>query len=150
MIHLITSADGPESPITIDTPSFILKIYKAARFAEYIIKSDTLLSEEVAKASKKILEETCPGVKYFLLVSTEGFFKLTKRARKISADPLFSNHLAAVGCYTSNPTLSLLGELYNKINKPAVPTKVFTSRENAQEWLSELMQQQAESTNAST
>lgn len=131
-------------PLIIDTSGFMLKIYTDRAFAECIIKTDAVLDEAFARESKRLLQEACPGRKYLLLVSSQGFIRVTKKARRIGADKAFSEHLEAVACYTNNPSLALLGELYNKINKPAVTTKIFSTREAALEWLSELMKQQKE------
>lgn len=141
MTDLGTPIDLSSPPLILDEPNFLLKIYPELDFAEYMIKNDTVLNEDVARATKKMLEETLPGRKYFLLVSCEGFFRVTRKARRLGADKEFSAYLTAVGCYTNNPSLSLIGELYNKINKPAVPTQVFPRRENALEWLKEMMMQ---------
>lgn len=130
----------PEAPVSyqiIDRPGYRLKINPHLEIAELIIKLDAVLDEIFVRDSKKELEKARPGHKYYLLVGTEGFFRLTKKARKLGASKYFSTHLAAVACYTSNFTLALLGELYNKINKPVVPTHVFYTKEAAQEWLQE-------------
>jgi hypothetical protein len=122
----------------IDNPSFILKVRADSDYAEYIIKDGVLYDEGLARETKMLLEKLNPGKKYYLLVSSEGFFRVTKKARKLGATQKFSSHLAAVAYFTNNSSLALLGELYNKINKPAVPTKVFSSRELAEEWLQEM------------
>jgi len=124
-------------PDLVDHPGFFLKCYPNSDLVEYIIKENTLLDEQMAHDSKQLLEAARPGKKIFLLVSSEGLFKVTKKARRLAAGKAFSDHLAAVSCYTGNTSLFLLGELYNKINKPAVPTRVFYSREGAMEWLLE-------------
>ena|SRR6218665_2357818 len=131
----------PVTPKFFDRSNFTIKVYPNSDFAEFIIKADTVFDDRAAEDSKKILEEARPGKKYFLLVSSSGFFKITKRARRLGADRLFSSHLAAVACYTGNFSLSLLGELYNKLNKPFVITRVFPSREPALEWLMDQMVQ---------
>lgn len=136
-MSLSTQTDLSGPPLIIEKPAFTIKLYTGSDFAEFIIKSDMHLDEKVARESKKILEETNPGIRYFLLVSSEGLFRLSRKARRLGADKTFSTHLAAVACYTSNYTLSLLGELYNKINKPAVLTRVFSNRAAAKEWLLE-------------
>ena len=96
-----------------------------------------MFDEKIAKQAKKVLEQENTGVKYYLYVEPEGFFRVTRKARKLGASKDFSSHLAAVAFVTSNSSLALLGELYNKINKPSVPTKVFSSKEAAKEWLAE-------------
>lgn len=122
---------------TIDMPSFTLKLIPSSDLAEYVIKEGVLLDEKLAWETKELLERLRPGKKYYLLVSSEGFFRVTKKARKLGASGKFSSHLAAVACYTTNASLALLGELYNKINKPAVATRVFATKEAAEEWLEE-------------
>jgi hypothetical protein len=123
----------------IDRQGYFLKINPLSELTEFVIKADVIFDEILVRDSKNILEQIRPGHKHYLLVSSDGFFRLTRKARKIGASKDFSTHLAAVGCYTSNFSLALLGELYNKINKPAVPTRVFNSKEIATEWLEEQM-----------
>lgn len=118
-----------------------MDIFPGSPWAEFHVAPDAVLDEKVSWEAKKVLEEAGPGIRFFLLVDSEGFFRVTRKARKLAASREFSTHLAAVACYTSNATISLLGDLYNKINKPAVPTRVFNHRETAVEWLSELMKQ---------
>jgi hypothetical protein len=128
-----------EDLIIVDRAFFTIKVYPDKLFAEYSIKADSVLNVAVAEESKRVLVKLNPGKKYYLLVGSEGFFRVTRKARRLGALKEFATHLAAVACYTSNASLSLLGELYNKLNKPAVPTCVFQSREAAEEWLREKM-----------
>jgi hypothetical protein len=129
----------PAPALLIEKAGYTLKIYPENNLAEYLLKAETLLDEKMSRESKRDLENAFPGKKYFLLVGSEGFFMVTRKARKLAASKKFSNHLSAVGCYTTNSSLSLLAELYIKLNKPAVPTKLFYSREAAMEWLREQM-----------
>jgi hypothetical protein len=124
------------APASLETEIFRINLF-AADFAELIMKDNAVFTVNAARQSKSMLENANPGVRYHLLVSCEGFFRVTRGARKTGADAAFSTHLAAVACYTSNPSLWLLGELYNKINKPVVSTSLFLSRDGALKWLSE-------------
>jgi hypothetical protein len=124
-------------PVTIDRQGFILRHHPTDNITEFIIKSDVYFDDRMAAESKKIMEENFPGKRFFLLVGSDGFFRVTKKARRLGASRAFSNHLCAVACYTTNASLLLIAELYIKINKPAVPTKLFSSREAAEEWLHE-------------
>jgi hypothetical protein len=124
-------------PQVIDHTRFSIVIYPGTDLAELTIKAEAVFDEDAAKASKKILEAAGPGKRYFLLVNSDGFFRVTKKARKLGASPKFSDHLAAIACYSNNYSLILLGELYNKINKPSVVTRIFSHKERAKEWLLE-------------
>ena len=123
------------SATVIERPHFVLKHSPDSLFAEFTIKDGVLYDEPLARETRMLLEEASPGKKYLLLVQCEGFFRVTMKVRKLGASKSFSSHLAAVAFFTNNSSLALLGELYNKINKPAVPTKVFSTRESAEEWL---------------
>jgi hypothetical protein len=137
---LIHSTQVQSTFTTIESPEFTIRFSTGSCFAELIFREGALFDENLARQTKLLLEESNPDKKYFLLVQSEGFFHVTKKARRTGADKTFSSHLAAVACFTNNATLFLLGELYNKINKPAVPTRVFHSREAAEEWLFTQMQ----------
>lgn len=127
--------------VLIERPCFSVKITSGSPWAEFRVVPDAVLDHHISWEAKQVLEQTSPGTRFYLLVDSEGFFRVTRKARKLAASREFSTHLAAVACYTPHSSLSLLGELYNKINKPAVPTRVFSSREQAVEWLTEQMHQ---------
>jgi hypothetical protein len=124
-----------ELPIVVDLPQFILKYSAASSYAELMIRDGVVYDEQVARKTRQLLIDANQKTKYRLLVHAEGFFRVTRKVRKLGATMPFSSHLAAVSFFTNNASLALLGELYNKINKPAVPTRVFSSREQAEEWL---------------
>jgi hypothetical protein len=126
--------------VIIDRPAFTLKTFCDSEIIEMQIKAEIIFDHIAAMDAKKTLERLKPGQKCHLMVSSEGFFRVTKKARKLGADKAFSAHLSAVACHTSYSSLALIGELYTKINKPAVPTRVFHSREAAMDWLSEQLQ----------
>jgi len=127
----------PPGPQIIDADSFSIILGEDPEFAELVIKDAVLYDDRVARETKSLLEQLRPGKKYYLVVSSIGFFRVSKKARKLGASKAFSNHLSAVAFYTTNASLLLIGELYNKINKPAVSTRIFASKEAAIEWLNE-------------
>lgn len=122
----------------IETDKVILTIHEN-NFAGYLIKQDVILDEKAVRETKRILEEFRPGAKYFVLAEGEGFFRVSRKARRLGASRSFSSHLAAVAFYSTNFSLHLLSELYNKIDKPAVVTRAFRDRELAMDWLGSLM-----------
>ncbi len=122
----------------IESEHYLIKIHDND-FTEYMIKDGVMYNESVARHTKNALEKYKKSAKFYVLAEGQNFFRVTKGARKLGADKEFSNHLAAVAFYSTNVSLSLLGELYIKINKPAVTTKLFTNRENAEEWLRSLI-----------
>jgi hypothetical protein len=88
---------------------------------------------------KKNVEELKLGTKVFVLSENEGFYSITKEARKLSASTEYSSHIGAVAVLISYLPTRFIAELYLKINKPVVPTKTFTDRDAAITWLEEQM-----------
>jgi hypothetical protein len=104
-------------------------------FYEILIKENVTLDVELLLEIKNISENNHLHTKSCILVEGVGFFNVTKEVRELGAEKKFSARAMAVACFFKNPSLLLIGELYNKINKPAVETKMFTNREKAKNWL---------------
>jgi hypothetical protein len=124
---------------TIETKKYILRIHDKNDLLEYIVKEGVTIDVEDCLEVKQNLSELRPGTKFFVMAEGVEFFTLTKEARALSATKKFSDNTIAIAFYTTNSSLLLLGEVYNKINKPAVPTKIFNDREEAKEWLAKQM-----------
>ena len=109
-------------------------------FYEILIKENVILDADLLLEIKSISENNHLHTKSCILVEGVGFFNVTKEVRELGAEKKFSARAAAVAVFTKNPSLLLIGELYNKINKPAVETKMFTNRAKAKNWLKSLME----------
>lgn len=119
----------------IETNKYILKIYPEENYLEYIIKTGVTLDVEDAIRSKKETLKLYPFKKFFVLAESVEFFNLPKETRRYTSTREFSDNTVCIAFYTENFSLAILGEMYNKINKPVVPTKIFTNRQVAKEWL---------------
>lgn len=118
----------------IETPAYTLIIYNNA-YLEFSVKKDVVLTDVDAWQSKAEAENYLPGVKFYSLVSGEEFFQVTKEARETVASDKYATHMAAVALCSNELSMKILGNLYIKINRPKVPTKFFTDKQKAQEWL---------------
>lgn len=124
----------------IETDKFILKIYPELDYLEYIIKPGISLDIVDAVRGKKETLKLYPDKKFFVLAESSGFFNLPRETRRYTSTNEFSDNTYCVAFYTENFSLAILGELYNKINKPSVPTKIFTNRQAAKKnWLEKQM-----------
>jgi hypothetical protein len=123
----------------IESEEYLIRIHDD-NLMECKIKEGVAIDTEFLLKGKKMLEELLPGNKYYLLSEGIGFFSITQEAREMIASPEYSSHLRAVAFYTTNYSLKLLADMYNKINKPVVLTRVFTDRESAMEWLKALIE----------
>ncbi len=125
----------------IETEKYTFKIKGKEAYMEYCIKEGAIVDVSDILEGKRQITEAYPGIKFYVMAEGINFFTLTPEARKLCATPEYSDNTIAIAFYTTNISLLLLGEMYNKINKPAVPTKIFNDRDEAQVWLKKQMQQ---------
>jgi hypothetical protein len=119
----------------IESDKYTIRISRSTNYLEYIIKPDVLFDAPDAKRAKEEITALRPDEKFYVYVEGIEFFTLTKKARELAATKKFSSNTLAVAFYTKHEIIVTLGEFYNKINKPAVPTKIFTNKKKAMEWL---------------
>lgn len=119
---------------TFETDKYKLTFH-SNNYYEILIKENVTLDVELLYEIKSISENNHPHPKSCILIEGVGFFNVKKEVRELGAEKNFSSRALAVACFTKNPSLLLIGELYNKINKPAVQTKMFTNRTKATDWL---------------
>jgi hypothetical protein len=123
----------------IETEKFVMKLHDDNNLLEYIVKPGVLMDTKELLLGKELLEEVRPGEKFFILAEGVELFTVTKEARKLAATREYSDNTHAIAFYTHNPSIFLLGKMYQQINKPAVPTNVFYNRDEARDWLLEQM-----------
>jgi hypothetical protein len=80
--------------------------------------------------------EYCKGRPYFALIDFSNVKSVTKEARDYMNDPDGGLKGILGGAFLSDNAVSTLFiNLYLRINKPVVPAKFFTKREDALAWL---------------
>ena len=133
-------------PELIETDKYILKINAEKQFLEYLIKEGVTVDVNTVIESKKKVVKLCPGVKFYVWAEGVEFFTLTKEARELCATKEYLDNVLAIAFYTKNISVMLLGKVFNKINKPAVTTRIFNNRNRARKWLNQQMQKKGNST----
>ncbi|MFL5754441.1 MAG: STAS/SEC14 domain-containing protein [Bacteroidia bacterium] len=126
---------------TIETEFYVMHVHDDL-LVEYYIKEGVTHDIDIAIEAKEALMNYKPGARFYVIAEGKGFFRATRKVRELSASAEFSSHMKAVAFVTNNFSLALLGDLYNKLNKPAVVTKIFSNREAAMEWLRAQMEMQ--------
>lgn len=91
--------------------------------------------EELIASYAKILEPK----KYPLLHIVENYVILTKEAREFSVTDNGLRFSIAEAYVIHSLAHKLVINFYLKVNKPAVPTKFFGKKEDAEEWLFQFM-----------
>ena len=75
------------------------------------------------------------GKKCPILSVASGYINVEKEAREFSAGEEGTKYTLADAFVLHSFALKLIGNFYLKIDKPIVPTKMFTSTESATQWL---------------
>lgn len=90
----------------------------------------------IARELIKSRLEYCKGQSHFALIDFSNVKSVTKEARDYMNDPEGGLKGILGGAFLSNNVVSTLFiNLYLKINKPMVPAKFFTKKEDALAWL---------------
>jgi hypothetical protein len=104
----------------------------------YIIFKDGISVDvkdlEESKNARIVLQQ---GNSMKVLVDTRGLFQITKEARAYAAEPKSAEMSIAMAILSDSLGTKLLTNFFIKYNKPSTPTKMFTSKEKALEWLAE-------------
>jgi hypothetical protein len=124
-----------------ETSVFVMSVYDDS-FIEFVVKKDVMLDSEDLWDARRLSLEYLPGKKFGVLTEAQDMLNITKEARETGASKEYAKDLYAVALYSKNFSLKLLGNLYIKINKPIVPTRLFDDRKKAEEWLRGLMPKQ--------
>lgn len=102
------------------------------------LKWDPVLQEitkETLIEVKEYIGELSNGKKVPVLVATCDFLSITAEARAYSASDEGQEYTLANAVLIDNMAKSMAFNIYLKINKPQTPTRSFSDREKAIEWL---------------
>jgi hypothetical protein len=119
----------------IERDKYIIKLDPENHWMEFTIKEGITFDSADAWEAKAEVVKHFPAQKFYIYAEGIEFFTLTKEARESIATEEHLDNVYCVAFYTTNISLLLLGELYNKINKPPVPTKIFSDADEARQWL---------------
>jgi hypothetical protein len=78
------------------------------------------------------------GVRFYNIYEFESFAEMDPEVREWSANTSGNNYTFVDAIVISNFAQKLIADFYLKFNKPAMPTKIFKSREKASEWILEM------------
>lgn len=86
-------------------------------------------------AIKKANISLTNGKPYCILVTAGHLSSISKEAKELTASKDFAQNTVAKAFLVDSLGHKIVGNLYLKINKPHIKTKVFTNRELAIDWL---------------
>jgi len=94
------------------------------------------VSLEIAKEMISARLEACNGNTYPFLGDVANVKTITKEARSAFAEGEGIKHMSACALVVGSPVNRLLGNFFLSVSKPSIPTRLFTSEEDARAWLS--------------
>ena len=107
----------------------------------YIYKPGLEIDLETAKQTVQDRLELIKGEAYPTYVDIRGLKKVDNNARSYLASPEATQLVSALAIRTGSEVQKVIANFYYKINKPVMPTRLFTDEGRAFRWL-KLYQQQ--------
>jgi hypothetical protein len=121
---------------THTAPEGVVNIYDNGLLETFINEGSYIDVRYLREGRSRLEKLNLPGK--FYVIAEGGFYQISREARKLCADKEYSANLAAVAVVLKHTATKIILELFLKIDKPVVPTKGFTSREQAFEWLEKM------------
>ncbi len=100
-----------------------------------VFETDINMTLECAKDVLKQRLEITEFKDYPLYVDIRGVLSIDRSARKYLSSHEGTKHALAAAIHVNNPISKFLGNLFIRVDKPDKPTKLFTDKANALEWL---------------
>ncbi len=100
-----------------------------------IVKKDSEITLEDALENTKSVLKVSNGKKYPMLVDTREIRSISKEARDHFSMRNRNGNVNSIAVLIGSPISVVVGNFFMGLNKPAVPTKLFTTPEKAFKWL---------------
>ena len=94
-----------------------------------------LLTKTIAVEGVKARIKLSAGMSYPFFVNLYNVRSTTKDAREFLSTPEANVNIVAAAMLINSPVQRIMGNFFLAVNKPQIPLKLFTSTENAIEWL---------------
>jgi hypothetical protein len=90
--------------------------------------------EDALENTKSVLKVS-NGIKYPMMVDTREIRSISKEARDHFSMRNRNGNVNSIAVLIGSPVSVVVGNFFMGLNKPAVPTKLFTTPEKAFKWL---------------
>lgn len=119
------------APVTVDGGKGSVEL-SDGRFVHlrWLPKIDILVED--ARAAMATVNEVCQGSEYPMLVDMEAVASVSREARAVWSIPCSASRIALLG---RSPVDRVLANFFLGVHIPPCPTRFFTSRSEALDWL---------------
>jgi len=100
-------------------------------------EENVLLDAQKVKVTGDACLEITGGARYLMLTDATGTLDVTPEGRKTAAESKNSGNIIAHAVIVKRLGQRLIANVYEEVNKPSYPVKVFTEEEEAITWLLE-------------
>ncbi len=126
---------------TFETNAFVMTI-RDDLLIEFKVKKNMTLEASDVWESRDLSINYLPGKKFFVLFEGDDNSNISGDARRAGASLEYTKHVSALAIFSNRPYEIIIGGLFLKVNKPIVPTKFFSEREEAMDWLKSCIDKQ--------
>jgi hypothetical protein len=99
------------------------------------VKADAEIELEDAKANTAAVIEISKGENFPILVDLREIKSITKEAREHFSMKGRKPHVTAIAMLINSPVSKIVGNFFLSLNHPIVPTRLFTSEQEAIYWM---------------
>lgn len=103
-----------------------------------LVEGVTIEKEDVIEVKKHNLKLT-KGNDYVIVFDSGHYTSISKDARELMSSTEIEKNRKASAFVIHSLSQKLLGNFYLKVNKPNVPTKLFSDKEKALNWVKEIL-----------
>ena len=105
------------------------------------VKDNSIIDIEEIIAIKKLNVELVGGVNYGLIIETGRYTSISNEARTMMVTKQIEENRVAIAIIINHLPQRILANFFLKINNPAVPAKIFSSRQRALQWMEKKISQ---------
>lgn len=100
-----------------------------------VFKNDVIVDLDDMIESKKVREELQKGNPMKVFVDARGLFQITKDAREFASLEENAKMSSKMAIVVNSLGIRMVANFFVKVNKPNTPSKMFSTKEKALEWL---------------
>jgi len=119
---------------TLDLNKVIIEVL-ASNILFITLKDGVFIEVEDVLEIKKINLDLTKGKEYALVFETGNYTSVSKEAREIMTAKSVEKGRLATAFIINSLSQRMLGNFYIQMNKPKVPAKLFTKKEEALKWV---------------
>ena len=104
-------------------------------FLRTLVKPGSEIQVEDARENTEAVIRLSGGKNFPILVDLRKIKSISKEARDHFSMRNRKPHVTAIAMLVSSPVSKIIGNFFLGLNKPTVPTRMFTSESDAVEWI---------------